>query len=151
MPIFGCIQIVMSQIPDFHDMEWLSVLATITSFSYSSIGLALDFAKVVGNYDSLPPIYLLVLSDSLLANQALSLVEHTGNRAIKGSIGGVPVSSGLKKMTLLFQALGGIAFAYPYTNIVLEIQVFSFISLNNDCLVKRQITEDTKRMLVLKI
>ena len=52
------------------------------------------------------------------------MMEHTGNRAIKGSIGGVPASSGLKKMTLVFQALGDIAFAYPYTIIVLEIQVF---------------------------
>jgi len=51
----------MSQIPDFHDMEWLSVLAAIMSFAYSSIGLALGFAKVIGNYDSLPPIYLAVL------------------------------------------------------------------------------------------
>ena len=61
MLLFGCVQIVMSQIPDFHDMEWLSVLAAIMSFAYSSIGLALGFAKVIGNYDSLPPIYLAVL------------------------------------------------------------------------------------------
>lgn len=49
MLLFGVIQIVMSQIPDFHNMEWLSIVAAIMSFSYASIGLGLGFAKVVGN------------------------------------------------------------------------------------------------------
>lgn len=49
MVLFGVIQIVMSQIPDFHNMEWLSIVAAIMSFSYASIGLGLGFAKVVGN------------------------------------------------------------------------------------------------------
>ncbi|KAK1293120.1 putative amino acid permease 7 [Acorus calamus] len=49
MIVFGCLQVVLSQIPDFHDMEWLSIVAAAMSFCYSSIGLGLGFAKVIGN------------------------------------------------------------------------------------------------------
>ncbi|XP_021841880.1 probable amino acid permease 7 [Spinacia oleracea] len=92
MLLFGCVQIIMSQIPDFHNMKWLSILAAIMSFAYATIGLALGFATVIGN------------------------------RAIKGSITGVQATSSFKKMSLSFQAIGDIAFAYPYAIIVLEIQ-----------------------------
>lgn len=49
MLVFGAIQIVVSQIPDFHNMQWLSVIAAIMSFAYSFIGLGLGFANVIGN------------------------------------------------------------------------------------------------------
>ena len=49
MLLFGVVQIVMSQIPNFHKMEWLSVIAAIMSFTYSFIGFGLGFAKVIGN------------------------------------------------------------------------------------------------------
>jgi len=45
---FGIIQIVFSQIPDFHKTWWLSIVAAIMSFAYSIIGLALGIAKVAG-------------------------------------------------------------------------------------------------------
>ncbi|XP_038996622.1 amino acid permease 6-like [Hibiscus syriacus] len=48
MIIFGCIQIILSQIPNFHKLSWLSILAAIMSFAYSSIGLGLSIAKVAG-------------------------------------------------------------------------------------------------------
>ncbi|KAE8684550.1 Amino acid permease 6 [Hibiscus syriacus] len=48
MVIFACIQIVLSQIPNFHNLSWLSILAAIMSFAYSSIGLGLSIAKVAG-------------------------------------------------------------------------------------------------------
>lgn len=48
MLIFGAFQIFVSQIPDFHNMEWLSIVAAIMSFTYSFIGFALGFAKVIG-------------------------------------------------------------------------------------------------------
>ncbi|XP_009609944.1 putative amino acid permease 7 isoform X2 [Nicotiana tabacum] len=92
MLIFGIIQIVTSQIPDFHNMTWLSVVAALMSFCYSFIGLALGFSKVIDN------------------------------RRIKGSIVGVPAKSAAQKIWLVFQALGDIAFAYPYSIILLEIQ-----------------------------
>lgn len=49
MLIFGAVQIVVSQIPDFHNMQWLSAIAAIMSFAYSFIGLGLGLAKVIGN------------------------------------------------------------------------------------------------------
>ncbi|KAL1820864.1 hypothetical protein ACET3Z_015733 [Daucus carota] len=92
MLAFGGIQMVMSQIPDFHNMAWVSIVAAIMSFSYALIGLALGFAEVI---------------------------EHG---KIKGSIRGVPADTTAEKLFLMFQALGDIAFAYPYALILLEIQ-----------------------------
>ncbi|XP_059282128.1 probable amino acid permease 7 isoform X1 [Lycium ferocissimum] len=92
MLIFGITQIVTSQIPNFHNMAWLSVVAALMSFCYSFIGLGLGFSKVIDN------------------------------RGIKGSTVGVPTKSAAQKIWLVFQALGDIAFAYPYSIILLEIQ-----------------------------
>lgn len=46
--LFGVVQVVFSQIPDFHEMGWLSALAAVMSFSYSTIGFGLALAKVIG-------------------------------------------------------------------------------------------------------
>ncbi|KAL4579946.1 hypothetical protein LXL04_016117 [Taraxacum kok-saghyz] len=92
MFLFGVIQIVMSQIPDFHSMMWVSIVAAVMSFCYSSIGLGLGVAKVIEN------------------------------GRIDGSIKGVPAVNLSVKLWLTFQALGDIAFAYPYSIIFLEIQ-----------------------------
>lgn len=46
--LFGAIQIVLSQIPNFHDISWLSELAAITSFAYSFIGMGLAIANLLG-------------------------------------------------------------------------------------------------------
>lgn len=50
-------------------------------------------------------------------------VGYADNRRIKGSIVGVPAKNAAQKIWLVFQALGDIAFAYPYSIILLEIQV----------------------------
>ncbi|TYG86687.1 hypothetical protein ES288_A13G153300v1 [Gossypium darwinii] len=92
MLLFGAVQVVMSQIPDFHNMKWLSMFAAIMSFAYSFIGFGLGLAQVIEN------------------------------GTIKGSINGVPTANIADKLWLVFQALGDIAFAYPYSVIVLEIQ-----------------------------
>ncbi|XP_048425252.1 probable amino acid permease 7 isoform X3 [Pyrus x bretschneideri] len=92
MMLFGLVQIVVSQIPDFHNMKWLSVVAAIMSFAYSFIGLGLGIAKSIEN------------------------------GRIQGSLAGVPTSNVADKLWLVFQALGDIAFAYPYSIILLEIQ-----------------------------
>ncbi|XP_024968130.1 probable amino acid permease 7 [Cynara cardunculus var. scolymus] len=92
MLLFGLVQIVMSQIPNFHNMAWLSVVAAMMSIAYSTVGLGLGLAKVIENGE------------------------------IKGRIGGVPSASAAYKTWLVFQGLGDIAFAYPYSMILLEIQ-----------------------------
>lgn len=49
MIAFGLVEIVFSQIPDFDQIWWLSIVAAIMSFSYSAIGLGLGVGKVAGN------------------------------------------------------------------------------------------------------
>lgn len=58
MVIFGVAQIIVSQIPDFHNMALLSWMSAIMSFCYSSIGLGLGFAKVIGRYSLCIPCLL---------------------------------------------------------------------------------------------
>lgn len=48
MLIFGFVQVIASQIPDFRSTEWLSVIAAIMSFTYAGIGSGLGLAKVIG-------------------------------------------------------------------------------------------------------
>ncbi|CAN4102558.1 unnamed protein product [Withania somnifera] len=92
MVIFGLIQVIVSQIPDFQSMKWLTVVATVMSFTYSIIGSAVGLAKVIENGE------------------------------IKGSIRGLPSSTAAEKVWLVAQALGDIAFAFPFSLILLEVQ-----------------------------
>lgn len=48
MIAFGAMEILFSQIPDFDQISWLSIVAAVMSFTYSSIGLALGISKVAG-------------------------------------------------------------------------------------------------------
>lgn len=100
MIAFGAAEIIFSQIPDFDQISWLSIVAAVMSFTYSSIGLALGIGKVV----------------------------ESGK--FKGSLTGISIgavtSSGtvteMQKVWKSFQALGDIAFAYSYSLILVEIQ-----------------------------
>ncbi|CAN1239985.1 Amino acid permease 3, partial [Linum grandiflorum] len=89
--------ISMIQIPDFDQLWWLSILAAVMSFTYSTIGLGLGIAQVVGN-------------------------GH-----VMGSLTGIsigPQVTQTQKIWKSFQALGDIAFAYSYSLILIEIQVY---------------------------
>ncbi|XLU68985.1 hypothetical protein S245_028038 [Arachis hypogaea] len=89
---FGAIQLLFSQIPNFHKMGLLSILAAVMSFTYSLIGLALGIAQI------------------------------SENGTFKGTIAGAEAETQAKKVWAIFQALGNIAFAYSYSNILIEIQ-----------------------------
>ncbi|CAJ1960246.1 unnamed protein product [Sphenostylis stenocarpa] len=93
MVMFGVVQIVISFIPDLHNMLWVSVQAAAMSFTYSFIGLGLGIAKVIEN------------------------------GRFMGSITGIPATNTANKLWLVFQALGDIAFAYPFALLLLEIQI----------------------------
>lgn len=96
MIIYACIQVVLSQIQNFHKLSWLSILAAIMSFAYSSIGLGLSIAKVAG-----------------------------GGGHVRTSLTGVTVGvdvTGPEKVWKTFQAIGDIAFAYAYSTVLIEIQ-----------------------------
>ncbi|KAK7316928.1 hypothetical protein RJT34_00750 [Clitoria ternatea] len=92
---FGIIQIIFSQIPHFHKIWWLSILAAIMSFTYALIGLALGIATVVENGKAYGSI------------TGLSLETVTETEKLWG----------------IFQGLGNIAFAYSYAQILIEIQI----------------------------
>ncbi|KAE8790708.1 putative amino acid permease 7 [Hordeum vulgare] len=47
MLMFGGAQLLLSFIPDFHDMAWLSVVAAVMSFSYAFIALGLGLASTI--------------------------------------------------------------------------------------------------------
>ncbi|KAL8110825.1 amino acid permease 3-like [Apium graveolens] len=94
MLAFGVMQILFSQIPDFDQISWLSIVAAVMSFTYSSIGLGLGISKVA----------------------------ETGQ--IRGSLTGISIGSvtQTQKIWKSFQALGAIAFAYSFSLILIEIQ-----------------------------
>lgn len=48
MIIFGVTEILLSQIPDFDQIWWISIVAAVMSFTYSAIGLALGIVQVAG-------------------------------------------------------------------------------------------------------
>ncbi|KAL6504286.1 Amino acid permease 6 [Orobanche gracilis] len=97
MATFAAIQIILSQIPNFHELSWLSIVAAVMSFAYSSIGLGLSIAKVAGG----------------------------GGGHVRTSLTGTTVGmdvSASDKVWRSFQAIGDIAFAYAYSTVLIEIQ-----------------------------
>lgn len=48
--LFGLLEIILSQIPHFHDTKWLSVVAALVAIAYSLIGLGLSCTQVIGMY-----------------------------------------------------------------------------------------------------
>nr|GMD90339.1 amino acid permease 6-like [Ipomoea batatas] len=44
--LFGVAQIILSQIPNFHKLSFLSIVAAVMSFAYSSIGLGLSIDRI---------------------------------------------------------------------------------------------------------
>ncbi|GLT56919.1 hypothetical protein SLA2020_299310 [Shorea laevis] len=94
MIALGIVEIIFSQIPDFNRLWWLSIVSAVMSFTYSIIGLGLGIARVA----------------------------ETGK--IMGSLTGLSIGTvtQTQKIWRSFQALGDIAFAYPYSLILIEIQ-----------------------------
>ncbi|KAJ0525827.1 putative amino acid transporter, transmembrane domain-containing protein [Helianthus annuus] len=96
MAVFAVIQIVLSQIPNFHKLSWLSILAAVMSFAYSLIGLGLSIATVARGV-------------------------HT-KTTLTGTEVGTDLTSS-EKVWRTFQAIGDIAFAYAFSTVLIEIQV----------------------------
>ncbi|KAJ4789040.1 Amino acid permease 1 [Rhynchospora pubera] len=95
MIAFGILQIFMSQLPNFHDLWIVSILAAIMSFLYSSIVVGLSIARVVSG--------------------GIQRTTLTGTQV------GVDLDAS-QKIWLVLQALGNIAFAYSFSMILVEIQ-----------------------------
>jgi len=95
MILYGVIQVILSQIPNFHKLGFLSLIAATMAFTYSSLGFGLSLAKVIEN------------------------------GVIRGTAGGITTATSVtqaQKVWRSLQALGGIALAFPYSPLVLEIQ-----------------------------
>ncbi|CAN6476097.1 unnamed protein product [Victoria cruziana] len=94
MIIFGISEIILSQIPDFDQIWWLSIVAAVMSFTYSTVGLSLGIGKVA---------------------------EHG---SFAGSLTGVSIGrvTEAQKIWRSLQAFGDIAFAYSYSIVLIEIQ-----------------------------
>ncbi|KAL4555889.1 hypothetical protein LXL04_038521 [Taraxacum kok-saghyz] len=95
LSIFAVIEIVLSQIPNFHKLSIISIVATIMSFTYATIGIGLSIAKI----------------------------SEGGHSTT--SLTGIPVAKDMpsaEKMWSTFSAIGNIAFAYSFCPVLLEIQ-----------------------------
>ncbi|KAL6602846.1 hypothetical protein ACP70R_043207 [Stipagrostis hirtigluma subsp. patula] len=92
---FGVVEAIFSQLPNFHELWWLSVVAAVMSFSYATIAVGLALRQ--------------------------TLSGPTGKTSLTGTVVGVDVNYE-QKIWMSFQALGNIAFAYSYTIILIEIQ-----------------------------
>uniref|UniRef100_A0A7C9D4G0 Amino acid transporter transmembrane domain-containing protein n=1 Tax=Opuntia streptacantha TaxID=393608 RepID=A0A7C9D4G0_OPUST len=100
MIAFGITEVIFSQIPDFDQVWWLSIVAAVMSFTYSAVGLGLGIAEVAEN------------------------------GKFKGSVTGISIGTvtqsgtvtSTQKLWRSMQALGAIAFAYNFSMILIEIQ-----------------------------
>lgn len=99
MLIFGAIEIILSQCPNLEKITFLSIIASVTSFLYSAIALCLSIVKFSSH------------------------LEFKGTFKVANGGTGLPTST---KFWQAFQGLGNIAFAYSYSDILLEIQVFQY-------------------------
>ncbi|XP_013601938.1 PREDICTED: amino acid permease 8-like [Brassica oleracea var. oleracea] len=95
MAAFGIVQIFLSQIPNFHKLSFLSIIATVMSFSYASIGFGLALAALASG--------------------------KVGKTGLTGTVVRVDVTAS-DKLWKSFQAAGNIAFSYAYSVVLVEIQ-----------------------------
>lgn len=131
MIIFGITEILFSQIPDFDQIWWLSIVAAIMSFTYSSIGLSLGIVQTVGRFPITSPATL--VASFHCSNGSLLCVSANGG--FKGSLTGISIGTvtQTQKIWRNFQAFGDIAFAYSYSIILIEIQVKTKTACSGTC------------------
>nr|CAB3470676.1 unnamed protein product [Digitaria exilis] len=92
---FGAVQVIFSQLHNFHKLWWLSIIAAAMSFCYATIAVCLSLAQTISS--------------------------PMGKTTMTGTQVGVDVDSP-EKVWMTFQALGNVAFAYSYAIILIEIQ-----------------------------
>ncbi|GMY17534.1 amino acid permease 6-like [Fagus crenata] len=95
MIALGILEIFLSQIPNFHELSWLSILAAVMSFGYAGIGIGLSITRIISG--------------------------QGGRTSITGVEVGVAVSQA-EKIWRVCTALGNIALACSYAQISIDIQ-----------------------------
>ncbi|CAH9103701.1 unnamed protein product [Cuscuta epithymum] len=92
---FGVLQIILSQIPNIRKLSFISVVASLMSFTYSIIGVALATATIARGLK------------------------------VRISLTGVPIgthNSAMDKMWNTFSAIGNIAISFAFSIVLIEIQ-----------------------------
>ncbi|RWW54256.1 hypothetical protein BHE74_00039173 [Ensete ventricosum] len=92
MVVFGLFQLVLSQFPSLENITWLSVVAVATSFGYSFIGLGLCMGKWASHGE------------------------------FRGTLAGTSDVAASDKAFDVLLALGNVAFAYTFADVLIEIQ-----------------------------
>ncbi|KAF3775372.1 Amino acid permease 2 [Nymphaea thermarum] len=98
MIMFGASEIVLSQIPDFDQLWWLSIVAAVMSFTYSSVGLALGIGKVVGKSSSFlsefhSSNYLWFFMGPEFRLELIFLLSTTEHKGFGGSLTGISIGN----------------------------------------------------------
>ncbi|KAK7282958.1 hypothetical protein RIF29_12105 [Crotalaria pallida] len=89
----GIIEILLSQIPNFNKLAWISIVATIMSFGYAFIGVGLSLATVIQGHGRSTTLFL--------SSKGQSSADSIWNR---------------------LAALGSIALASAFAQIAIDIQ-----------------------------
>ncbi|GJN38626.1 hypothetical protein PR202_gb27686 [Eleusine coracana subsp. coracana] len=76
MVVFGIVQIFFSQLPNFHDLSWLSILAAVMSFSYSSIAVGLSLARTISGEPTLASRKPVACDQRLISTKNISSSEQ---------------------------------------------------------------------------
>ena len=95
MILFGVMEVALSQFPSLENITWVSAAAAAMSLAYSLIGLGLC-AALWGSHGE-----------------------------VRGTIGGASAATSAAKTWNALQALGNVAFAYTFAEVLIEIQVGS--------------------------
>ncbi|XVF89149.1 hypothetical protein PTKIN_Ptkin19aG0107100 [Pterospermum kingtungense] len=95
MIALGIVEIFVSQIPNFHKLSWLSIIAANMAFGYAFIGMGLASAKVISG--------------------------NGGRTTITGAEVGVDFTV-QDKIWQMFTAVTNMAFACAYSSTLIEIQ-----------------------------
>ncbi|KAK7260723.1 hypothetical protein RIF29_26999 [Crotalaria pallida] len=91
---FGILQLFLSQIPNFHELTWLSTIAAITSFGYALISSGLCLSVIVSGKGNITSITGIEVGPELSAED---------------------------KVWRVFSAMGNIALASTYATVIYDI------------------------------
>ncbi|CAJ1972323.1 unnamed protein product [Sphenostylis stenocarpa] len=154
---FGILQIFLSQIPNFHELTWLSTAAAITSFGYVFIGSGLCLSVILSGKGAATSITgtKLPLEDKLLkvftamGNIALACTYATVIYDIMDTLKSHPAENkqmrranvlGVTAMTILFLLCSGLGYAAFGDNTPGNIltgftEPFWLVALGNGCII----------------
>lgn len=80
---FGTLQIFLSQIPNFHELTWISTVAAITSFGYVFIAIGLCFSVIISGKGASTSITGINVGPELsLEDKVWRIMSSMGNIAL---------------------------------------------------------------------